>query len=309
MSKPICFYHSADLDGLCSGAIVLRNNPGCEMFGIDYGQELPWSKVKDRDVIMVDFHLEPHSDMHRLARECKSLVWVDHHASAIKDQDENPVDGDHVTCLTSIDFAACELTWAFYNQDEDLGLMPMETPGFVYLLGRYDIWDKTNGWDTKVLPFQYGLRRLANTVSSHVWQQLFDDYNDILLLNIIHEGKIILDAQRQFNSKICRRAFTTTVRGVKFIAINYPDSGSMVLDSVYDSEKHDGRLVFSNHKGKYWYVTMYSEKVDVSEIATYFGGGGHKGAAGFTCSKLPFIGAHPVFDNAVNRFGDNEADQ
>ena len=44
------------------------------------------------------------------------------------------------------------------------------------------------------------------------------------------------------------------------------------------------------HDGKKFTVSLYSEKVDVSGIAKMFGGGGHKGAAGFVCEHLPWTG-------------------
>jgi nanoRNase/pAp phosphatase (c-di-AMP/oligoRNAs hydrolase) len=42
--------------------------------------------------------------------------------------------------------------------------------------------------------------------------------------------------------------------------------------------------------GRLFTVSMYSEKktVDCADICKQHGGGGHKGAAGFTCPALPF---------------------
>jgi nanoRNase/pAp phosphatase (c-di-AMP/oligoRNAs hydrolase) len=40
--------------------------------------------------------------------------------------------------------------------------------------------------------------------------------------------------------------------------------------------------------GSQYTVSLYSETIDVSVIAKKHGGGGHKGAAGFVCPKLPF---------------------
>lgn len=36
--KPICFYHKADLDGVCSGDIVKHFVPDVERYGFDYGE-------------------------------------------------------------------------------------------------------------------------------------------------------------------------------------------------------------------------------------------------------------------------------
>lgn len=42
--------------------------------------------------------------------------------------------------------------------------------------------------------------------------------------------------------------------------------------------------------GRYWRVSLYSTKpeVDCGAIAKLLGGGGHRGAAGFICEKLPW---------------------
>ena len=47
-----------------------------------------------------------------------------------------------------------------------------------------------------------------------------------------------------------------------------------------------------------WYVSLYTSKedVDVSKVALSFGGGGHKGAAGFKCDTLPFLAEERIKD-------------
>ena len=43
-----------------------------------------------------------------------------------------------------------------------------------------------------------------------------------------------------------------------------------------------------NGRNGTWKYSMYSKTVDVSNIAKKYGGGGHKGAAGFNMDKLIF---------------------
>ncbi len=38
----ICFYHSADLDGACSAAIIKLKHPECVLAPINYGNDFPW---------------------------------------------------------------------------------------------------------------------------------------------------------------------------------------------------------------------------------------------------------------------------
>ena len=55
-------------------------------------------------------------------------------------------------------------------------------------------------------------------------------------------------------------------------------------------EPYDLMIAFCRRKDKLWNVSLYSTKTDVDcgAIAKSFGGGGHKGAAGFQCAELPF---------------------
>jgi hypothetical protein len=140
--NPICFYHKADLDGVCSGAIVKHFVPECELYGFDYGDKFPWDKVRPgqyadtdplwaeyfepengyvgpeqngglamevvttpkRTVYMVDVSLPP-ADMKRLAG-VSDLIWIDHHASCEALWNEiNPLG------MFRTNYAACELTW------------------------------------------------------------------------------------------------------------------------------------------------------------------------------------------------------
>ena len=55
-----CFYHSADLDGHCSGAIVYLygriNDQDVEMYGVDYSDKVSRDDIKTGDEIcIVDF--------------------------------------------------------------------------------------------------------------------------------------------------------------------------------------------------------------------------------------------------------------
>ena len=59
------FYHSADLDGHCSGAILKLKYPQCDLFGVNYGKdEFVESIVNDaEEVFIVDYSLQPFERM------------------------------------------------------------------------------------------------------------------------------------------------------------------------------------------------------------------------------------------------------
>ena len=65
---------------------------------------------------------------------------------------------------------------------------------------------------------------------------------------------------------------------------------SQFFDSMYDPEKHDVMCAYAQLADRRWKVSLYSTKPDIDCGASCetFGGGGHKGAAGFICDKLPW---------------------
>ena len=275
MSK--CFFHSADLDGHCSGAIVKLINPDFNLIGIDYGQSFPWDSIQKNEIVyMIDFSL-PIDQMIKLNKMCK-LYWIDHHISKIKEAKEHNFTASGVQILNT-NQAACELTWKY--------LFPrLPIPLGVYLLGRYDVWDHSN---PKTLPFQYGMRLYDTNpkTSKFDWKTILhiDKVNEI-----IKNGKIILTYEKMQNQKYCNAcAFETELDGFKCLAINKRLTNSQLFESLWDNTKFDIMLTFGFMHGS-WAVSLYTDKTDtdVSIIAKNHGGGGHKQAAGFTCNTLPF---------------------
>lgn len=291
------FVHSGDLDGYCSGAIIKLAYPNCEIIPINYGDDFPWGRINDPDetVWMADFSLEPFSDMIKLAKMC-NLIWIDHHKTSYEAFME---EGSPESLFKGLDIhsgwkhmSACEMVWRYIYKEEE---PEMRLPRAIKLLSMYDIWDHS---DPDVLPFQYGMRSIKNTLPTdkealHEWNVLFTE--DWLMEEIIETGKILLEYIDSDNEKYCRTcAFPVNFEGLKCIAINRMMINSKVFDSVWDENKYDMMIGFGYRKGK-WYFSIYSTKngVDVSKVAEKYGGGGHAQAAGFQCSKIPFdLGAY-----------------
>ncbi len=98
------FYHSADLDGHCSGAIVKYKFPDIEAIKINYGDKFPWGTIYSGETIyMVDFSLQPFEDMIKL-NKLANLIWIDHHKTSIDDYINS---GTAITGKTMIGSAGC----------------------------------------------------------------------------------------------------------------------------------------------------------------------------------------------------------
>lgn len=275
-----CFYHSADLDGHCSGAILKMKYPECELVGINYGDDFPWHSIGQGEMIfMVDFSLQPFSRMVRLDN-ISQLVWIDHHKSAISDAKKAGWKIDATKLREGI--GACQIVW------ENIFIEPTTVPTFIKLLAEYDVWNHS---DPRTLSFQYGMRQFKDTWPGNqdFWHSLFDVEE---VQRITEIGGIIIKYQDSENEKYCRaRSFEVEIDGLKCIAVNKGLTNSKVFDSVWDPEKYDAMATFclmSPDKG--WTISLYSDKpgIDVSKIAKNRGGGGHYNAAGFQSKELPF---------------------
>lgn len=284
-----CFYHSADLcsDGHCAGAIVKMKYPDCEMIGIDYYRdEFPWDRIAynpNQKIFMVDFSLQPFNQMMRLYNLLgRNLIWIDHHKSAITEDDKQPI---KIEGLREIGTGACELTWRYCYPDKPV-------PRAVKLLADYDVWKHD---DPDCLPFQYGMRiEDTNPENSLFWQFLLDInfiYSKIFP-EILTAGVYILKYRKKTDAQYMKlNAFQTDFEGLECIAVNFgePYVNSLALESVWNEDEYAAMLTFCRRKSG-WEVNLYTNRpdVDVSEIAKHHGGGGHKQAAGFQCSELPF---------------------
>ena len=276
-----CFYHSADLDGHCSGFLVKWKHPECELIGINYGDEFPWDSIQtDETVFMVDFSLQPFEGMERLNKLC-GLIWIDHHKSAIEEYNtsykgsKNFIAGFQMSGL-----GACALVYNYVYPERPL-------PTFVKLLAEYDVWNHS---DPRTLPFQYGMRQFQTDPAENLdfWDELFDVEQ---VHRITEDGNIILTHNKVENEKYIKACgFDTELDGLRCVAVNKMLTNSMLFTSVWNPDKYDAMLTFGWRKGQ-WTVSLYTDKpdVDVSGIAKSRGGGGHKQASGFQCKELPFL--------------------
>lgn len=286
--KRICVHHN-DLDGISAGAIVKARFPESYMIEYDYGQplELPQKNVP---VIMVDVSLPMHQ-MRDVGVVADGFTWIDHHKSAIDDFNNNYVTGRETEPLINpilrVGKAGCELTWEYYFSDK-----PM--PQAIWLLGRYDVWDMSDKdeWHNRILPFQYGMRAICNSVETFPMGLLNNEPDTTSRVEeIIEYGKQILSYQAMQNQKRVKSfAFPALWKRFRVIAMNGAGNSKM-FDAVWDEEKYDLMLTFQ-FTGKFWKCSIYTthKDIDCSSIAKSMGGGGHRGASGFQVNHFEELG-------------------
>ena len=244
------------------------------MIPINYNLQFPFDSIKPSEqVAILDYSLQKEGEWKKLLAITKNVIWIDHHKSAIEDKNAPK----RLEGIRDSKDAACALTWKYFNRTT--------TPFVVRLIADHDTWTFNFGEETR--EFQIGIRSLDVHPSSELWRTLLRaTRSDPMVQEILGNGKIISDYVTKENEyKIGSWAFEATFEGYNCICCNAL-GGSLVYGEL--SKDYDLMLNFI-HDGQQYTFSIYTTKdIDVSEIAKKYGGGGHKGAAGFQIEKLPF---------------------
>lgn len=339
MNKTVCIYHSIDLDGWMSAAIVkywfnqqeVPNKEGedcntIDFIGYNYGQPIPDLSEYER-VIMCDISF-PAEIMGQMAFEKSSnFIWIDHHISAINDyeklhkefNEKHNLNQKYPEGLRNTKFAACELTWLYFMtdqnklhfDDEDVKNMPE----IIRLLGMYDSFrHKGTDEEQKILEFQYGARQcISNYEEAYDYLIRSKDdklhqsgqYFDNVINQIYDSGKAIYkylctDAKQAYKNgfqiELKEPVYDINSVGAgfakrKFICINKERFNPINFGINYHEGGYDGCACFYRRPDGKWSFSLYNDNgnVDCSVIAKQFGGGGHRGASGFTCDDNVFF--------------------
>ena len=310
--KITVIYHSADFDGLFCREIARKFLPDAELIGWDYGD--PKLDFPEGQVYVLDLCPETFTERSFTPNVLDRLIWIDHHASAIRKYPET-IPGYRIDGV-----AACRLAWQWFtmvdgntsygdvrNSVRAAGVLPMiqdfkqrtvNEPLAVRLAGEYDIWDKC---DPNAEVFQFGLR--SKELSTAHWMHMLDGdtgpdqaiphrYNTVVL-GLLSDGRMLQAYQQRNDAGMMGRSFIVEFEGVKFLALTTARCNSLTFASKDVPETGHDALMGFYFTGKEWTVSLYHAKhrtdLALSQIAVKYGGGGHRGACGFRMAKLPWL--------------------
>lgn len=289
-------FHHDDADGFGAGYLVLKEfkdeNP--ETIEMNYTKKFPVETVQEDELVfIVDFSIQP-EEMTELLKKTKRVVWIDHHISAIEKYNDYPED---IQGLRYVGISGVGLTWLFLNKgfgmkqleelheaslddDEQYNVlcdMLKEAPWFVRLINSWDVW-KFDEPNTEEFITCLNTRLNIDTMS---YLEL-DDY----VRGVIETGSKYIEyrskwAEGFMNKYGYERTLTFRGQEIKCFVANLGNANSKFFGDRID--KYDMLVTYCCNGSDYIY-SLYSNKdyVDCAEIAKASGGGGHKGAAGFT---------------------------
>lgn len=268
-------YHHNDADGRCAGAIAFRAlkvrgyNP--KTIEMDYKDQLNFDDIENGEALYIlDFSFKP-KIMTKILTKTTEVVWIDHHKTAIDYSYNLPGKFD-------INRSGCELSWDFFYGNNP--------PMTVKLIGDYDTWQFKMGEKSELI--NLGLKLHPHQPEDEIWDHLlsFDINAGIWLTTILDQGETC----RIFRDMICAdyaksQGFETEFDGYKAFAMGLYMFGSKAFGQKI---KEYPLCISFEFDGRHYTIGLYSEQIDVGDLAKKHGGGGHKGAAGFVTDSLPF---------------------
>jgi oligoribonuclease NrnB/cAMP/cGMP phosphodiesterase (DHH superfamily) len=280
---PLIIYHGKCADGYTAAWIALKalRETGVEpeLHAGVYGETPP--DCIGRDVVIVDFSY-PRVAMEHIIDTCKTLTWLDHHATAIADsgdlmpprtmqrQSDGPT---KVRGALRTDRSGAWLTWEWFRGND--------VPTMVQLVDDRDRWVFK---DPRSKPFSAGL--FARGYTEENWDDAFVHVDELIEAGktiMVKERKDLLEHLDVMTVQV--RIDGTWVPGANLTYMSASDAGVELLARYPDAPfaatwftRKDGMTVYSLR-------SRIGSDTDVGAIAKSMGGGGHKHASGFAVGQ------------------------
>lgn len=286
--KPeICIYHGDCLDGFAAAWAIWRKWPTCDFRPGYYGKPLPTDNMRGKNVLFVDFSGTA-IQLEAIGSVAASVVVLDHHKTAEQhlaayttpfrmedfgvELTSRGMDGKAaIVAFFDMQRSGASMAWEFAARGERYN-----TPNLIIHIEDRDLWR-----------FRYGDRTRAIAAALQTYPMEFDVWNRIhnKIGDLEHEGTAILRSNRANVAKLLKEAYSHPIANYRVPVVNAPyvyasDAGNELLKAYPEApfaatwfRRSDGFIQ--------WSLRSEASRIDVSEIAEQFGGGGHRNAAGF----------------------------
>lgn len=299
MWKPdICVYHSGCDDGFgAAWAIWKRWGDDVAFVPGAYGKPLP--DVTGKNVLFVDFSAK-RPEIDAMAQVAKSIVIIDHHKTAEAELEPFKVGlcGGAKFCPVDLDGMFRDMAeldrppvLAWFDMEQSGAVMAWKfvypdaiVPQFLWYIEDRDLWRFKFGRYTK----QFSAALRTYPMDFKTWDNLI-----VYAEDLVGEGEDILRAHDINIEKMLAGAYMDTHGGHLVPTLNVPglfasDVGNALLQQFPDAPFS---ATWYRAADERIHISLRSEdsRLDVSEIAKRFGGGGHRNAAGYSIPILQFL--------------------
>lgn len=268
MGQPLCIYHGHCADGFSAAWVVRRfyGNGRVELVPGVYQQAPP--DVAGRDVVVVDFSY-PRPVLLEMARVARSILILDHHASAERELQDLP---ENVRAVFDMERSGARMAWDHFFPDQG-------PPRLLSHVQDRDLWR-----------FKLAFTREVNAAlfsypyDFEVWDRLMaSDCH-----KLVRDGRAILRKQaKDIEELIGASLRLMAIGGLEVPVANLPYT--LASDACHEMCAGDDVPFAASYmdgpQGRSFSLRSRPGGADVSLIAAQYGGGGHVHAAGF---KVPW---------------------
>jgi oligoribonuclease NrnB/cAMP/cGMP phosphodiesterase (DHH superfamily) len=303
--KTYYIYHHTDDDGWCSASVVLLhllqtnkikswNDTNVKLISYSYepikNKFFPDSDFKENDVVfMVDLSVSENTKDKFIAmlldmkQKNIEFTWIDHHKSSYDLLSDITLsvllrNTEFFHHYIDINYCASYNCWYYLFKNSAV-------PEIIRIIDDWDCW-KQRLQITK--SFHYGFNSSGvNLPSCNLWYDWLTDRGKCLTFinECVEKGKYIIRYINEDDKLRYMYHFDCKFFGFNCCCLNARRDSDIFID--YDT--YDLVLSFI-YDGKYYKYSIYSankqNEVFCDKIASYFNGGGHKGAAGFINKHL-----------------------
>lgn len=265
-STSIILYHAKCRDGFSAAwAAWKKFGNKAEYIGLEHHLPLP-EGFKGKTIYFLDY-APSEAEMTQLLAENERVIILDHHVSQekeIKMASEFVYDNNH---------SGAVLAWNYFHSGK-------KTPRFLLHVEDADIWKfKVPGTREILLATENALQDFKT------WDRLVREMEDgVKRKKYIEHGKAIREYERALIERIMEDAELVTFEGHNALAANTPVIISETGNAMVREMKVPVAILWRKQGDKIVVSLRSDGKVDVSQIAKKYGGGGHKSAAGFSFS-------------------------
>lgn len=278
MNEILVIYHKDCIDGFISAYIAWKEfGDKADYVGLGYDERHAFFKnteFQGRTVYILDFSFSKVKTKYIIS-VAENVIWLDHHKTAFEewlgaDRDYYGSEDAHSYILLNKEKSGAMLTWEYFNGDIDI-------PNSVKYIDDRDRWK-----------FKYPETKLFHLAISQI-PTTFEHWNTLNVLgNTTAESLVMVGGtiQEYYDTQLKRSMEQTKenclLKGRMGLCCNLPPMFSSDAGHILATESGTfGATWFRGSDGKCKWSLRSNGDFDVSEIAKYYGGGGHKNAAGF----------------------------
>lgn len=250
------WYHANCADGFAAALAawyVLGDEASYE--AVKHGDPEP-DIPAEANLAIVDFAY-PRDQLLKIADSVCSLIVLDHHRSAARDLEDLPF------AVFDLEKSGARMAWEYWHPEEECPEL------FAYVEDR-DLWK----WQ---LPES---REVALALSQEPFD--FTRWSRLSMKHLRSSGKALLGFQNRLVKRAVGKMHWTVIEGHRIPVVNSLLFQSEIGDELCKKfpEAPFSGVYYNKGDREAWSLRSIGD-FDVSEIASCFGGGGHRNASGF----------------------------